>query len=103
MISSTASCLRCARLTAELRNAATESVAETMRTASMPAVMAGKEIPMTRPTIATTTIISRSVTPRRLLPILPTEDVGIDPFTAGLAVGAKADDFGLIGNVLARE
>src|SRR5262245_16916042 len=103
MITSTASCRRCARLTAALSKAATESVAETMRTLSRPAERAGKEMPTIRPTIARTTTMSTRVMPRRFLLALPTDDIGIDSFAAGLAVGAEADDIRLVVSVLAGE
>ena len=52
---------------------------------------------------ATTTIISISVTPdagrdvgRAAVLISPTDDVGIDPVSAGRSVGAETDDIGLI-------
>src|SRR5215472_11283796 len=78
-----------------------------------------------RATMATTTIISMSVTPetwgqtRRLpgflgknlvnvgsvpgfLLVFPADDVGIQSFAAGLAISAVADDVGFVA-VLARE
>src|ERR1043165_3497308 len=61
--------------------------------------------------IDTTTIISSSVVPRwvarafRPVPllVLPTDDMGIDPFAARLAIGAEADDLRLVHAVLAGE
>src|SRR5215472_4222856 len=97
---STASCRRWARVTALLRNAATELVAETMRTLSRPAEIAGNEMPTIRPMMASTTTISSSVMP---LFVLPADDVGIDPFTAGLAVGAHADNVRLVAAMLTGE
>src|SRR5215831_3655047 len=131
MITSTASCRRCARFTAALRKAATESVAETMRTLSSPAESAGKDTPTISPMIARTTTISTSVMPRsycrppglqaRAQPatlrasrasvgqeadttglLLPTDDVGIDSFAAGLPIGAQADNIRLVVPVLSR-
>src|ERR1019366_4316808 len=55
---------RSARVTAALRKAATESLAETMRTLSRPAEAAGRLRPTMRAMIATTTTISTRVTPR---------------------------------------
>src|SRR5471030_3389213 len=80
---------RSTRLTAELRNAATESVAETSRTLSIPAEAEGKEMAVMTPMMAATTIISMSVTP---LLAFPTDDIGIQSFAARLAVAAKTDD-----------
>src|ERR1051326_6887072 len=61
--------------------------------------------------IDTTTIISSSVMPARAarafppvpLLVLPTDDIGIDPFAARLAIGAEADDLRLVHAVLAGE
>src|SRR5436305_11784648 len=94
MTSSIACCRRSARLTAAFRNVAIESVAETRRTLSTPAEADGNATAAIRPMIATTTIISMSVTPRLLA--LPTDDIGIQSFTAGLAVPTKADDVRLV-------
>src|SRR5215831_16536799 len=125
MITSTASCRRCARFTAALRKAATESVAETMRTLSSPAESAGKDTPTTSPMIASTTTISTSVMPRlsrvglpacpfvakaspaegqarRPTLLFPTDDVGIGSFAAGLPIGSQADNIGLVVSVLSR-
>src|SRR5271157_683859 len=123
MISSRACWRRSARFTAALRKLASESVAEARRTLSRPAEIAGKEMPAIRPTIATTIIISTRVTPRvggrgpgawgrgkaaffpwpltpepwpLFLLALPTDNVGIQPFAAGLSVGAQADDIRLV-------
>src|ERR1019366_3555625 len=76
---------------------------------------AGKVMPTIRPMIATTIIISTRVTPAAFprprpakpagappgpwpLPLLalPTENVGIQPFAASLAVGSEADDIRLV-------
>src|ERR1022692_2193412 len=35
--------------------------------------------------------------------IFPADDVGIDPFAAGLAIGTEADDLGFVGLMLAGE
>src|ERR1035437_5697620 len=94
MISSMGCWRRSARFTAALRKLASESVAEDRRTLSRPADTAGKVMPTIRPMIATTIIISTSVTP--FLLALPTENVGIQPFTARLAVGSEADDIRLV-------
>src|SRR4051812_24427359 len=103
MMSSTASCRRCARFTAALRKDETESVAVIMWTASRPATMEGNATPTMSARIATTTIISISVTPRRDRPLFffPTCDVGILPFTTGLPIGAVAHDVRLVASVLA--
>ncbi len=53
----------------------------------MPEVMAGKLMPTMSEISATTTIISIRVTPEAAGPevlIFPTDDVGIDPVSAGL-------------------
>src|ERR1035437_3550786 len=97
MISSMGCWWRSARFTAALRKLASESVAEDRRTLSRPADTAGKVMPTISPMIATTIIISTRVTPRPPpLLALPTENVGIQPFAAGLAVGAEADDIRLV-------
>src|ERR1035437_4039959 len=119
MTTSTGCWWRSARFTAALRKVATESAADTMRTLSSPAEAAGKLRPTIRAMMATTTTISTRVTPRRvrvraslgctrrsLMPpllILPTEDVGIDPFAAGLAIGAEAHDLRFVGLMFAGE
>src|ERR1035437_7910565 len=100
MISSMGCWWRSARFTAAFRKLASESVAETRRTLSRPADTAGKVMPTISPMMATTIIISTRVTPRVLL-ALPTENVGIQPFAARLAVGSEADDIRLVA-VLAR-
>src|ERR1035437_1546920 len=115
MISSMGCWRRSARFTAALRKLASESVAEDRRTLSRPADTAGKVMPTIRPMIATTIIISTRVTPAAFprprpakpagapsgpwpLPLLalPTENVGIQPFAASLAVGSEADDIRLV-------
>src|SRR5262245_22969859 len=102
MITSTASCLRWHRLTAELRNAATESVAETMRTLSSPALSEGADTPTISPMIATTTTNSSRVMPRRARTLLaPANNIGIKPFAAGLPIAAQADDVWFVIAVLA--
>src|SRR5215831_830909 len=103
MMTSTASWRRCERLTAALRKAATESVADTMRTESSPAERAGKDTPTTSPMIARTTTISTRVTPRRFLFVLPADDIGIDSFAAGLTVRAHGDDIRLVITMLSGE
>src|SRR5471030_901731 len=75
-----------------------------------------------RPMMATTTIISMSVTPRHrsltvaalkapseprplgsgALLVLPTDDIGIQSFAAGLAIAAETDDIRLVA-MLARK
>src|SRR5450759_3821801 len=93
-----------------------------MRTLSSPAEAAGKLRPTIRAMIATTTTISTRVTPRRVhiapdpcgvprsrlrlgppLLVFPTDNVGIDPFAAGLAVGSEADDLRFVGLMFAGE
>src|SRR5262249_644410 len=101
MTSATPCCRRCAWVTAVLRNEATAPVAEDMRTLSSPAEMEGKESPTMSAMIVTTTIISRRVMPRSALPILPTDDIGIDSFAARLPVCPEAHDLGLIRRILA--
>src|SRR5262245_59646776 len=103
MITSTASWRRCERLTAALRKAATESVADTMRTLSSPEERAGKDTPTTSPMIARTTTISTRVTPRRFLSVLPADDIGIDSFAAGLTVRTQGHDVRLVITVLSGE
>src|ERR1035438_4838192 len=101
---------RSARSTAPLRKLATDCVAEAKRTLSMPAEAAGTEMPASRPMMVTTTSISMSVTPRwqakapapLCLLVFPTDNVGGQPFPAGLPVLAVADNVRLIA-VLARE
>src|ERR1019366_6546322 len=104
MTTSTGCWWRSARFTAALRKVATESQADTRRTLSSPAEAAGKLRPTIRAMIATTTTISTRVTPRRgCLLVFPTDNVGIDPFAAGLAVGAEADDLRFVGLMFAGE
>src|ERR1035437_5965112 len=91
---------RSARLTAPLRKLATNCVAVDRRTLSMPAEAAGKAMPASKSMIVTTTSISMSVTPRSL--VLPTDNVGGQPFSARLPVQAVADDVRLVA-VLAGE
>src|SRR5438270_1288417 len=93
MFSSIGCWRRSARFTAALRNVATESVADTSRTLSTPAEAEGNATAAISPMMATTTIISISVTP---LLGFPTEDIGIQSFAAGLAVAAVTDDVRLV-------
>src|ERR1700733_7264916 len=59
--------------------------------------MAGKLIPIISEIRATTTSISIRVTPEVLARlVLPADNVGIDSISAGLAIGAIADDVGLV-------
>src|ERR1035437_8270722 len=150
---------RSARFTAALRKVATPSTADTMRTLSSPDEGAGKLTPTISAMMATTTIISTRVTPRRVrwggppgprptppsagsppprwgpprpgrrdggaradrgsggpradrgvpppggaaLFGFPTDNVGIGPFAAGLAIGAEADDLRFVGLMFAGE
>ena len=66
MVISIASWRRSARFSAPLRKETSESEAEARRMLSRPEETAGKETPAIKPTMATTIIISMSVTP--LLP-----------------------------------
>src|ERR1039458_1638844 len=102
MINSMACWRRSARFTAALRKLASEWWARARRTLSRPADTAGKVMPTISPTITTTIIISTRVMPRAPAPrplfllALPTENVGIQPFAARLAVGSEADDIRLV-------
>src|SRR3712207_5717398 len=87
---------RSARFTAEFRKLATLSVADAMRTLSSPADIEGAASAVMIPMIPTTTIISTSVMPAVRLVRLPADNVGIDPFAAGLSVGAEAGDLGVV-------
>src|SRR5579885_2720447 len=89
---STGCCRRSAWSTAPLRMLDTESVAERIRTLSMPAAMEGYEMPASTPMMLTTTSISMRVMPL----VFPADDVGIQSVAARLAVGAIADDVGLV-------
>src|SRR5947209_5358633 len=100
MATSIATCRRSQRVIAAFRNAATELLAEVIRMASSPAVREGETTASMIPMMVTTTSISISVTPRRAL--FPTDDIGIDPFAAGLSIGAQADDIGQVA-MLARK
>src|SRR5579871_3358530 len=87
---------RSARSTAAFRMVETESVAERMRTLSIPAATDGYEMPASRPMMVTTTSISMSVMPERPVSIFPADQVGIQAITARLAVSAETDDVGLV-------
>src|SRR5579875_3429541 len=102
--SSTGCWRRSARSAAALIRARIESEAERSRSESSPAATEGNVSPASNAISVTTTIISMSVTPRfprRPLLIAPTDDIGIIPLPAGLAVGAQREDVRLIA-VLAR-
>src|SRR5580658_6191555 len=106
---------RSARLAAVFTNAATERAPAESRRFSMPAMVLGKEMPTIRAMMASTTIISIRVTPRRtagletrcrtgVLPheaLFPVADIGIGALAAWLAVGAITHDVGFF-TVLAR-
>src|SRR5450755_184444 len=98
-VSSIACCRRSARLAATFMNEATDRAPAARRMFSIPAMVLGKERPTIREMMASTTIISIRVTPRRpeSLPrnLFPVDDVGIGAFAARLPVGAVADDVGL--------
>src|ERR1022692_308728 len=109
MDSSMACCRRSARLAATFMKAATDRAPAARRSFSMPAMVLGKERPTIREMMASTTIISIRVTPRHTTgletrcrrgppphkSLFPVGDIGIDSLTAGLAVGAVADEVGL--------
>src|SRR5215475_3641142 len=99
MISAITCWRRSARFRAPFRKLAIESDAEVSRMLSSPVEMAGKETPTISPMIAMTISSSTRVTPaapRRLLLALPTDDVRIQPLSAGLSVGAVGDQVRLV-------
>src|ERR1019366_7823732 len=93
---------RLARSIAVLRKLTTVSDTERRRRDSTPAAALGKAMPVTSAISVSTINSSMSVMPARRLFVAPTDNVGVVPFSTGLAVGAQRNDVRLI-SVIAGE
>src|ERR1700694_5717481 len=89
---------RSAWLSPVLKKLTTILVAAVNRSEPTPDVMAGKLMPIIREISETTTSNSTSVTPdvSGLALVFPADDIGIDPISTGLAVGAVRNKVRLV-------